>query len=105
MSAAAETGLGHRHARIPPASAQCSSKYRLFLSTFGRRCSVESNRGVLFGFCRVRGVEVPVTLLNSASPFVPGNCDTDMISANSSFPVALLVTDCARLLSPQATDG
>lgn len=49
----------------------------------GRRFSVESDRSVLLGSCRVRGVELPVTLLDSASSFVPGNCDADMVRANS----------------------
>ena len=41
-----------------------------------------SNRGVLLGSCRVRRVEPPVTLLDAASPLVPGNGDADMVRAN-----------------------
>jgi hypothetical protein len=30
----------------------------------------------------VRGEELPITLLDPASPFVPGNGDADMVRAN-----------------------
>src|SRR5262245_35009250 len=49
---------------------------------FERHFSVESGRGVLFRSRRVRGVELPITLLDPASPFVPGNGDADMVRAN-----------------------
>src|SRR5262245_54843227 len=52
------------------------------LGAFERHFSVELDRGVLFRSRRVPGVELPITLLDPASPFVPGNGDADMVRAN-----------------------
>ena len=43
---------------------------------------VESDRSVLLGFCRVRCVELPVALLDSASTFMPRNRDADVVRPN-----------------------
>src|SRR5262249_52689780 len=43
---------------------------------------VESDRDVLLCSCRMRGVELPVALLDAAGPLVPGDCDADMVRAD-----------------------
>ena len=44
---------------------------------------LESDRGALLRGCRMRGVEPPIALLDSAGPLVPGNSDADMVRANA----------------------
>jgi hypothetical protein len=59
-------------------------QYGLTVGMFGpsRRFCVESDRGVLIGFCRVRRVELPVALLDSASTLMPCNRDADVVRPN-----------------------
>ena len=44
---------------------------------------VASDRHALLGSRRLRGVELPVALLDAASPLVPGNRGADMVRASS----------------------
>ena len=41
-----------------------------------------SERGALLRLRLLRGVELPITLLDAASPLVPGNDDADMVRAS-----------------------
>jgi hypothetical protein len=43
---------------------------------------VASDRHALLGSRRLRGVELPVALLDAASPLVPGNRGADMVRAS-----------------------
>ena len=64
-------------------SGQCRLNYRLSLSLGAERCVfVESHCGALLGSCRVRRIELPIALLDSARPLVSGNGDADMVRAN-----------------------
>src|SRR4029077_745752 len=47
------------------------------------RFSMESDRGVLLRSGRLRGVELPVTLLDSAGPLVPGKGSANMVGASA----------------------
>jgi hypothetical protein len=77
-------------------------KYRLFLSLGAKRCVfVESVYSALLGFCRVRRIELPIALLDSARPLVSGNGDADMVCAN---PLAGGGDFLLRLASCQGKD-
>ena len=62
---------------------------------------VESDCGALLGSCRVRRVELPIALLDSAGALVSGNGDADMVRAN---PLACGGDFLLRLASCQGKD-
>ena len=66
------TGCAQRRSISPPT-------FRLLSGPAG--ASVVSDRGALFGFSRVRRVQLSVALLDAASPLVPGNRGADMVWA------------------------
>src|SRR5215831_20380534 len=49
------------------------------LPAAGSRCDLVSGRGGLRRLRRLRGVELPIPLLDAASPLVSGNDDADVI--------------------------
>src|SRR5262245_16785871 len=59
-----------------------SFRSRVFYRSIRTTLLLELGRGVLFRSRRVRGVELPITLLDPASSFVPGNGDAGMVRAN-----------------------
>ena len=62
---------------------------------------VESVYGALLGSCRVRRIELPIALLDSARPLVSSNGDADMVRAN---PLACCGDFLLCLASRQAKD-
>src|SRR5215472_13486599 len=92
-----------RYARIRASALSCPRlKYRLSLSVGAKRCVfVGSVYSALLGSCRVRRIELPIALLDSARPLVSGDGDADMVRAN---PLACGGDFLLRLASCQGKD-